>query len=144
MKFVYEYPEINMNNIRNQRVISLVGPSGSGKTTVCNEILRNFPNSLHIDLDKMFFQECKEDPALFAKSLRSIIKTIKQNQNNGQIMIFDGNYKALERKYGIDAILFIILTFILFVELRTLFAVNLRIGGIIVKMKLGDLLIFQC
>ena len=98
MKFGYEYPEINMNDIQNAKVISLIGPSGSGKTSFCNEILKNCPNSLHIDLDKKFFQECKEDPALFEKSLRSIIKTIKENRNNGQIMIFDGNYKAARKK----------------------------------------------
>ena len=98
MRLEYIYPKFNMNDIHHAKVISLVGPSGSGKTTFCNEILKICPNSLHIDLDKMFFEECKGDPPIFARKLRSIIKTIKQNGNNGQIMIFDGNYKAARKE----------------------------------------------
>jgi len=64
------------------------------KRLFCKNLLRIIPKSTYIDCDLLFFQECNENPQLFAKKLREIIKSYK-----GQTIIVDGNYASVKRQF---------------------------------------------
>jgi len=89
---IYTYP--SAPEITGVKLISVCGVSGSGKTVFCKDLeKRHYYSILYIDCDKLFFEECIGNPAVFSKKLRTLIK-----HNKGNTLIFDGNYKAIRKE----------------------------------------------
>lgn len=93
IKYIRSFSYPSIPNLNNNELINICGITGCGKTYFSKLILEKYPNSIYINLDRLFFIDSIKDTNIFINKLKFLI-----NKNNKKkIIILDGNYSLIRK-----------------------------------------------